>query len=66
MQLTFFSPKDAEEERVMNSRRGNMKFLSYNHVTEVVDERFDSFPSRYQDNLNKSIRESALFFIQFK
>ena len=43
-----------------------MKFLSYNHVIEVVDERFDSFLSRYQDNLNKSIRESALFFIQFK
>ena len=43
-----------------------MKFLFNNDVIEVVDERFDSFPSRYQDNLNKSIRESELFFIQFK
>ena len=39
-----------------------MKCLSYNDIIEVVDELFDSLCSRYEDDLNKSIRESAFVF----
>ena len=45
MQLILFPSKHAEEERVMHSRSGNIKFISYNDVNEVVHELFDSLCS---------------------
>ena len=46
----------------MHSKSDNIKFTSYNDVNEVVDELFDSIRSRYQDNLEKSMRASAFIF----
>ena len=36
--------------------------MSYNDATEVVDELFKPLRSRYQDNLEKSMRESEFIF----
>ena len=49
----FISSKYAEDERVMHSKSGNIKFTSYNDANEVDDEFFESLRSRYQDNLEK-------------
>ena len=56
--INFFSSKDDEEERVIHSKSDNVRFTSYNDAYEVVDELFNSLNSRYQDNLEKSIRGS--------
>ena len=56
--INFFSSKDDEEERVIHSKSDNVRFTSYNDANEVVDELFNSLNSRYQDNLEKSIRGS--------
>ena len=40
--INFISSKDAEEERVMPSTSGNIKFTSYNDANEVIDELFES------------------------
>ena len=45
--INFISSKDAEKDRAMHSISGNIKFTSYNHANEVVDERFDSLRLRY-------------------
>ena len=60
--INFISSKYVEEERVMHSRSVNIKFTSYNDVNEVVDELFESLRSRYQGNLETSIRGSDLIF----
>ena len=54
--------KDAEEERVMHSNSKDIKFTSYNDANKVVDKRFDSLCSKYQGNLETSMRESDFIF----
>ena len=60
--INFISSKDTEEERVMHSNSDNIKFTSYNDANEVVHELFESLCSRYQDNLETSMRGSDFFF----
>ena len=60
--INFISSKDVEEERVMHSRSDNIKFTSYNDANEVVDKLFDSLRSRYQGNLETSMRGSDFIF----
>ena len=60
--LNFISTKDAEEECVMHPTSDNIKFTCYNDTDEVVDELFESLHSRYQGNLEPSMRGSNFFF----
>ena len=52
--MNFISSKDAEEERVIHSKTDNVEFMSYDNVNDIV--------SRYQDNLQTSMRESDFIF----
>ena len=51
----------------MHSTSNNIKFTSYNDANEVVDELFESLRSRYQRNLETSIRGTDFIFdsVQF-
>ena len=51
----------------MHSRSDNIKFTYYNDTNEVIDELFKSLRSRYQGNLETSMRESDFIFdsVQF-
>ena len=67
IKLTFainfiYSKRDAEKERVMHSRSDNIKFTSYNDANETADELFETLCSRYQGNLETTMRESDLIF----
>ena len=46
----------------MHSRSDNIKFISYNDANEVVHELFHSLRSRYQGNLETSMRGSDFIF----
>ena len=59
--INFISSKDVEA-RVMHSRNDNVKYTSYNDVNEVVDELFESLRSRYQVNLETSMRGRDFIF----
>ena len=54
----FISLKDGEEERVMHSSSGNIKFTPYGDADDVIDELFESLRSKYQLNLEISMRRS--------
>ena len=60
--INFISSKDAEEERVTHSMSDNIKFSFYNDANEVVDELFESLHSKYQENLETSMRGSDFIF----
>ena len=60
--INFVFSKDAEEERVMHSKSNNMKFTFYNDANDVVDELVESLCSRYQDNLETSVRGNDFIF----
>ena len=53
--INFISSKDAEKERINQSRSNIMNFASYNNGNEVVDELFESLCSRFQNNLETSL-----------
>ena len=46
----------------MHSKSDNIKFTSYNDANEVGDELFVPLHSRYQNNLEKSMRKSEFIF----
>ena len=46
----------------MYSTSGNIKFTSYSNPNEVVNELFQSRRSKYQDNLETSMRGSDFIF----
>ena len=60
--INFISWKHVEEERVMHSGSDNIKFTSYSDSDEVVDDFFESLRSRYQENLEASMRGSDFIF----
>ena len=60
--INFISSKDIEEERVIYLRSKNIKFMSCNDANEVVGELFESLRSRYQGNLETSMRGSGSIF----
>ena len=60
--VNFIFSKDAEEERVMQARSDNINFASEDNAIEIVDELFDSLCSRYQGNLEVSMRRSDFIF----
>ena len=56
--INFTSSKDTGKEHEMYTTSENIKFTSYNDVNDVVNKLFESLLSRYQDNLETSIRGS--------
>ena len=46
----------------MHSASDNIKFTPYNDAEKVVKELFESLHSKYQDNLETSMRESDFIF----
>ena len=49
--INFITSKDTKQDHVMYSTSNNIKFTISNHLNEVVNEVFESLPSKHQDNL---------------
>ena len=60
--INSISSKDTEEGHVMHSKCDNIKFTSYNDANKVADEQINSLNSRYQSNLETSMRGSEFIF----
>ena len=62
IKINLISSKDAEEEHVMHPSSDNIKYTSYSDYKKVIDELFESLCSRYQVNLETSMRGSNFTF----
>ena len=60
--IKFISSKDTKEEHIMHLDSDNTKFISYNEINEVFNELFESLCSKYQENLETSIKGSDVIF----
>ena len=60
--INFISSKDVDEDRVIHSKSDNIEFMPYGNANEVVNELFESLLSRYQIDLETSMRGSDFFF----
>ena len=61
--INFISSKDGEEERVMHSVSGNIYSgnTPYSDANDVIEKLFKSLRSRYQENLETSMKRSDFF-----
>ena len=66
VQLTIvsnsISSQDVDEKRVVHLDRDNSEFTTFDNANNVVDELFKSLLSRYQNNLETSIRGNTFLF----
>ena len=60
--INFISAKDVEEERVTSSKSSNIKFTFYDDANKSVFEIIGSLNSRYQGNLETSMKGSGFIF----
>ena len=60
--INFILSKDVEQEHVMHSTSDNVKFTPYNDANEVVKELFEPLRSKYQSNLETSMKGSDFVF----
>ena len=60
--INIISSRYAEEERVTQSNNENIKFASSNDTNKVVAKFLESLRSRYQDNLETSMRGIEFIF----
>ena len=54
--INLISSIDVAEECVMHSKSHNKEFMIYDNVNDIVDELFKPLLSRYQNNLEISMR----------
>ena len=60
--VNFIPSKDKDEERVMNSKKGNVKIMINDKVDKVTKELFQSLLSGYQIGLKASMYGSEVVF----
>ena len=60
--INFISSKDAEEEHVIHSSSSNIKFTPYSDANDVIDKLFQSLLSKYQENLETSMKGTDFIF----
>ena len=60
--INFISSKHAEEERAMHSTSNNEDFFTDDNANDIIDELLKSLLSRYQNNLETSIRGHYFIF----
>ena len=58
--INFISPKDVDEESVIYTKSDNKEFMTYDNMDYIVDEIFKALSSRYQGNLETSMKGSDI------
>ena len=59
--INFISSKYNEEERVMHLSNVNVEFTTYIDANDVIEKKFNSLNSKYQDGLETSMKGSDYF-----
>ena len=60
--INFSFWKDTEEERVLHSNSDSIKFTLFSHGNDVIDKLFKSLHSKYEDNLETSMKGNDFIF----
>ena len=60
--INFISSNDIDEKHVMHSNSDNIEIIIHDKVDEVIEEPFESLHSRYQIELETSIKRSDFIF----
>ena len=62
MATNFISSKDSDETRTMHAKSNNVGIMMGSETDEIIEELLKSFFQKYQEGLEKSMRESEFIF----
>ena len=62
MAINFISSKDSDETRTMNTKSNNVKIMMGSETDEIIEDLFQSFLQKYQEELEESIRGSEFVY----
>ena len=63
MAMKFFSCKDSEEIRTMDSKSDSTEIAIGSETNEIIEKLFDSFLQRYEKGLEESMKGSEFVFV---
>ena len=62
MAINFISSKDSDETRTMHTKSNNVEIMIGSDTNEIIKDLFESFPEKYQERLEESMRGSEFFY----
>ena len=62
MEISFISSKDFDETRTMHTKSSNVEIVMGNEAEEIIEDLFESFLQKYQEELEKSMRGSEFAY----
>ena len=62
MAINFISSKDSDETRTMHTKSNNVEIMIGSETDEAIEELFKSFLQKYQEGLEKLMRESEFVY----
>ena len=60
--ITFISSKDSNETRTMHTKSNNVEFMMGSKTDEIIEDLFESFLQKYQEELEESMGESEFAY----
>ena len=60
--MKFISFRSNDEECVLHSKSDNLEIMINNKVDKVIEKLFQSFLFKYQNELEKSMKDSNFIF----
>ena len=62
MVINFISSKDSDEICIMRAKSNNMEIMMGIEIDEIIEEPFESLLQKYQEGLERKMRESEFAF----
>ena len=62
MAINFISSKDSDETRTMHTEGNNVEIMIGSETDEFIEELFEFFLQKYQEELEESTRESEFAY----
>ena len=62
MVTNFISSKDSDKTRTMHTKSNNAEIMMGSETDEIIEDVFESFLQKHQEDLEESMRESEFAY----
>ena len=65
MVINFISSKDSDKTRTIHTKSNNAEIMMGSETDEIIEDVFESFLQKHQEDLEESMRESEFAYDGF-
>ena len=62
MVINFISSKDSDKTRTIHTKSNNAEIMMGSETDEIIEDVFESFLQKHQEDLEESMRESEFAY----